>query len=126
MNRSFSLATLLLLVLIAAVGSTSLRAVVLRIWSGDSQQLVTPIVAGAGCGLLFGFGLALWERSGVGPFFGSLLGGLCLGGAAGAQMCMPVDWTIIFVSPLLAITVVGMIAAARRRQIDRKNQDSLG
>lgn len=116
MGRSFSLATLLLLIAIAAVGLASTRTVLVRVWHGESPEIVGLVVLGAIFGAVFGFALALWSRGSWLGFFGSILGGPFLGAAAGAQLSVAVDWPVIFTAPIILISTVMVVAANRRRQ----------
>lgn len=115
MTRSFSMATLLLLVAIAAAGSASLRGAVDRMAGGNSEALVTPIVAGGLGGFVFGIALALWNRGGFLRSAAAVVGATLLGSAAGAQMIARVSWTALFVAPVILVTVIWLIAVNRRR-----------
>ena len=79
MNRSFSLATLNLLVAIAAVGFASTRTAFARAWSGQSDGVGWLVIAGSVVGLVFSLMLAVWNRPGWLVSLAGLFGGAFLG-----------------------------------------------
>ncbi len=85
MNRSFSLATLNLLIAIAAVCFASTRTALARAWKGDSAEIVVLVIAGALVGTTFGLVLAIWNRPGWIVSLAAIVGGLFLGAAAGRR-----------------------------------------
>ncbi len=110
MRGNFSLATLLLLIAIAAVGLASIRTVPDR----PNDVAAVTMVAGGACGMLFAMVLALWNRVGFlrMPLYG--VGGAFLGAAAGAQMSVSVHWPVMIAGPILLLTIVWLIAITRR------------
>lgn len=124
MRRTFSLATLLLVMAIAAVALASIRALLVRVWSGESQALAVPMVAGAMAGATFGLALAVWNRGSwrIGNFHGwpwtiaNAVGGLGLGAAVGAQTTARVEWSVIVLAPFIVIGAAVLVAINRRRQ----------
>lgn len=124
MGRTFSIATLLLLVAVAAVGLASLRALWVRgeIGTVTNEAAMILMTAGAMAGLIFGVGLAIWN--GAGPahrasgwlrMVGSAVCGLFLGAAAGAQFTAAVPWYGLLVLPALIIGAAALVAAGGRR-----------
>ena len=120
MGRHFSLATLMLVVAIAAIAAASSRAAVVDAWRGKSHEALELAFVGAVVGLLFGLGLAIWNRGSWIGTVGSLVGGICLGAAAGAQFAARVDWIVIFLAPIILIPVLLVVAANRRRKSERR------
>jgi hypothetical protein len=125
-RTSFSLATLLLMMAIAAVGLASIRAALAGAWQGEAaglrnmnSQTVVLIAAGAVCGALFGLVLAAWNRKGLLVGIASFFGGLFLGAAAGAQCCVKVDWQVIFAAPFVLVSSALLVALNRRRWSQR-------
>ena len=116
MNRSFSLATLNLLIAIAAVCFASTRTALACAWKGDSAEIVVLVIAGALVGTTFGLVLAIWNRPGWIVSLAAIVGGLFLGAAAGAQMCVTVEWPVLFFGPYLLVAAVLVVAANRRRR----------
>ena len=110
---------------IAAVGLASIRAVLVRVWNGESQLIVLPVLAGAISGAGFGLGLAIWNRgswrlrnlSGWPWTIASTLGGTGLGAAAGAQSTARVDLSVIAATPFIVIGTALIVVANRRRQL---------
>jgi len=119
MGRHFSLATLMLAVAIAAIAAASSRAAVVDAWRGNSREALELAFVGAAVGLLFGLCLAIWNRGSCIGFVGSLVGGVCLGAAAGAQFASRVDWIVIFMAPVILIPLLLVVAANRRRKKQR-------
>jgi hypothetical protein len=118
MGRTFSLATLLLLMAIAAIGLASTRTVLAGVWRGQAPEVAGLMFAGAIFGALFGLGFALWNRSKWVGFLGCIIGGPCLGAAAGAQLSVAVDWPVIFTTPIILISTLMVVIANRRWRFD--------
>ena len=124
-RRTFSLATLLLVMAIAAVALASIRSLLVRVWNGESEALILPMVAGAIGGALVGLALAIWNRGswrlanlrGWPWTITSTIGGMGIGAAVGAQTTAGVDWSVIVLSPLVVIGTAALVAINRRRQI---------
>lgn len=116
MGRHFSLATLMLVVAIAAIAAASSRAAVVDAWRGTSHEALALAVLGAGAGSFFGLCLGIWNRGTWIGFVGTLIGGSCLGAAAGAQFATRVDWLVIFMAPVILLPVLLLVANNRRRK----------
>ena len=123
-RSSYSLATLLLLISIAAVSAASIRAALASVLWGtpavpalkESTELVLGLmVAGAVVGGLLGLVLAAWNLSPALAGVGRALGGLLLGAAAAAQLTVKVDWQVIFAAPIVLVAAAALVAATRRR-----------
>jgi hypothetical protein len=117
MGRHFSLATLLLLMAIAAVAMASTRTALAGMWRGQSPGVVGLVVLGGLFGLAFGIGFALWNRGNWYGILGSIVGGPCLGAAAGVQLGVGVEWPVIFAAPFILIVTLLVVAANRRRRL---------
>lgn len=115
MTRSFSLAALMLVIAVAAVGLASMRTVVLRVVSGEPSDVATPMILGAIAGGVYGFALGVWQSGGFVRLVASVLGGLCLGLGAGAQITATVDWAVVFAAPALLVGMAVLVGANRRR-----------
>ena len=124
MERSFSIATLLLAMAIGAVGLASLRALWTRAENGDMARpdAMTMIIAGAVAGLIFGTVLAGWNRPSPVHRLGNVLrmglGACCgcfLGAAAGAQFSATVPWYVLVMLPVAIIGSTALVVASRRR-----------
>lgn len=125
-RTSFSLATLLLMMAIAAVGLASIRAALAAASQSQAAglrnmdiQTAVLIAAGAVCGALFGLVLAAWNRKGLLAAIASLFGGMFLGAAAAAQCCLTVDWQVIFAAPFVLVSTAIFVALNRRRWSQR-------
>lgn len=118
MGRNFSLATLLLLTAIAALGAAVIRPVFVRFWSGGiGQSAVGPMTLlcyGAVAGMVFSVALAAFNRRGWGQVILGPLAGICIGAAAGAQMSLRLDAAALAAMPMMTIVVVLFIAARAR------------
>jgi hypothetical protein len=108
----FSLAVLFLVIAIAAIGLASIRSAFVH--AGDENLSWLPLVAGSVSGAVFGFGLAVWSRWDALRVTAGTLGGFCLGAAAGAQSSVAVHWAVVFVAPILIVSLAGLIAINRR------------
>jgi hypothetical protein len=117
MTRSFSLATLMLVMAIAAIGLASVRTTAVRVAGGESSALMGPLVVGAIGGALYGFALAIWQRAGFIRLVAGVVGGLCIGVAAGAQATSPVGWPVVFTAPVVLVGMAALIGANRRRSL---------
>jgi len=116
MGHRFSIATLFLLTAIAALALASMRMTMVRVWSGETNDLEWPMAVGAIAGMMYAVGLAIWNRTGWAQPVISGVGGLLLGGAAGAQMTSPVAWPVVFAAPVVVVSIVTVIAFNRRRR----------
>jgi hypothetical protein len=122
MNRSFSIATLLLIIAIAAMAMASIRGAWVRMDAVDGQGVLIPVVCGAVAGGVLGFALGLWNTPWPffawktwGRAFACDLGGIVLGAAVGAQVTAPIGWTTVVVAPLLIIALAAAVSIRRRR-----------
>jgi len=116
MGHRFSIATLFLLTAIAAISVASMRTTMVRIWSGEANTLAVPMVVGAIAGTIYAVALAIWNKTGWAQPIISGIGGLLLGGAAGAQMTSPVGWPVVAATPVVLISMVALITFNRRRR----------
>jgi hypothetical protein len=116
MQHKFSLATLLLMVAIAAVGFASLRSAFHNALPGHEPWMV---LLGFFAGGPVGFALAIWNRSDWLPGIVSTLAGFGLGAAAGAQTGLIVSWPVIFAAPFVLVGAAAIIAFNRRRTLRR-------
>ena len=116
MGHRFSIATLFLLTAIAALSLASMRMTMVRVWSGEANALVLPMAVGGVAGAIFGVALAIWNKTGWAQPIISGIGGLLLGGAAGAQMTTPVGWPVVVATPVVLISMVALITFNRRRR----------
>jgi hypothetical protein len=125
MRSRFSLATLLLLVAIAAVGVGSLRTAIIKLLSFDDLSatlaargpvLAACIVGGGLLGLVFGTILGNWNHRGIPLSIASTLGGSFLGAAAGAQCTVRTEWPVLFIAPILLIGGTLLVALNERRK----------
>jgi len=124
MNRTFSIATLLLVMAIVAVALTSLREVVQRADGGGSPiGILSPVLACSVAGATFGYGLAIWNSvtpvwmvGGWLRLFVSTVCGLFLGAAAGAQATVRVDWYVLLLTPIVIVGCAALVAATRRQR----------
>lgn len=118
MQHRFSLATLLLMVAIAAVGLASVRDAFQNSLPGREPWMV---MFGFWAGGPVGLALAIWNRSGAVLGIVCTLAGFGLGAAAGAQTGVTVSWPTVFVAPILLIGTAAVIAFNRhRRTVGRK------
>lgn len=121
-RRSFSIAALLMLIAITAVGSASIRAALgedLPVASrlvGLARVIGAAMLAGAVVGTIFGLILAAWNRNDLPAAFGSAVGGFFLGAAAAAQCTVKVDWRYIFATPIVLVSVATLVAINSRRR----------
>jgi len=144
MRQRFSLATLMLLVAIAALGLASLRtAIGTALTLDQSSQAATSfpnqgpqnpqaiyqtilaiwIVGGSCLGLLLALTLAAWNTRSLVWTIASCAGGVFLGGAAGAQCLVKVDWPVIFLAPVVLVGGTLLVAVnERRRRTARKGE----
>ncbi len=117
MTRSFSLATLMLVMAIMAIGLASVRTAAVRVVEGASIDLPRLLIAGAVAGALYGFALAIWQRGGFVRIGASAIGGSCLGLAAAAQTTSPVAWPVVFTAPIVLVGMAALIGTNRRRTL---------
>jgi hypothetical protein len=125
MRSRFSLATLLLLVAIAAVGVGSLRTAIVELFALDDLTaalaargpvLAACIIGGGLLGLMFGTILGSWNHRGIPLSVASALGGCFLGAAAGAQCTVRTEWPVLFIAPILLIGGTLLVALNERRK----------
>jgi hypothetical protein len=116
MERSFSLATLNLMVAIAAVGLACCRSALASDWKVPPQLVVGLMLLGGIFGMIFGLILAVWNRPGWLAMVGCVLGGFFLGFAAAGQLAVKVDWPVIFATPYVMISAVALLALNHRRK----------
>jgi hypothetical protein len=122
MSRSFSLTTLLLMMAIVAVWLASIRPAIVQVVNGGvgavagSPEPIGMLIVGALAGTVFGVGLAVWNRNGWLRSLAAVVGGTCLGLAAGAQMSLPVSWLVVGIGPAIIVAMVALVMANRRRQ----------
>ncbi len=124
MERTFSIATLLLVIAILAVALASIRAAAVRTLEGQSRAIATPIAIGAlaggavGCVLAFGYrgSRPFWHPKSWPRIVAGTLGGIVLGGGAGAQATAAVSWWIIVLMPPLIVGMTALVVTNRRRQ----------
>ena len=116
MERSFSLATLNLMVAIAAVGLASCRSALAGVWNGEADLAALLMLCGGIFGMLFGAVLAIWNRPPWLAVAGCVLGGFFLGAVAAAQLTVKVDWPVIFFAPYVIVSAVALVALNRRRK----------
>jgi hypothetical protein len=126
MDRRFSLATLLLLIAIAAIGLASARIALIRYAENNPAvplQIEPPAIAlvimGSLVGALYGCWLSVWNGGGLLRLFARAVGGLCLGAAAAAQLSVQTDWIVIFLTPMILVSLTTLVAINRRRATAR-------
>lgn len=134
MRSRFSLATLLLLVAVAAVGVGSLRTAIVEVLALDDASaalaaqgpvLAVCLAVGSLLGLLYGAALAAWNHRGALNSLAGALGGAFLGAAAGAQCTVRTDWPALFVAPILLIGGTLLVALNERRKRGGQRVQSL-
>jgi uncharacterized membrane protein YfcA len=123
MNRTFSIATLLLVMAIVAVALTSLRGWWQQVESGVSGDITELVLVCSVAGAVFGFGLAIWNGASPGStgdgwlrVLGSMACGSFLGAAAGAQATARVDRYVLLLTPVVVVGCAALVAATRRRR----------
>jgi hypothetical protein len=126
MNRRFSLATLLLLIAIVAIGLASARTALLRYVENNPAvplQIAPPAIAlvimGAMVGLVYGCWLSIWNHGGALSLIAKVVGGPFLGAAAAAQLSVQTDWIVIFLTPIILVSLTTLVAFNRRRATAR-------
>ena len=77
--RRFSLATLLLAMGFAAIALSSIRDSLARVMTGESMQLIYPMIAGAVAGGAFCCFRGVWQRGGFLRILGGLAAGVIFG-----------------------------------------------
>lgn len=129
MRSRFSLATMLLLVAIAAVGVGSLRTAIVELLALDNVSaalaargpVLAACIAGAGLlGLVLGIILGAWNHRSISLSIASALGGCFLGAAAGAQCTVRSEWPVLFVAPIVLVGGTLLVALNERRKRLRK------
>lgn len=125
MRSRFSLATLLLLVAIAAVGVGSLRTAIVEVLSLDNFSaslaargpILAACIAGAALlGLTLGVILGAWNHRSIPLTIAGAFGGSFLGAAAGAQCTVRAEWPVLFIAPILLIGGTLLVALNERRK----------
>ncbi|MGD9719850.1 MAG: hypothetical protein AB7O59_01380 [Pirellulales bacterium] len=123
MGRTFSIATMLLVMAIVAVGAASLRGLWQRVEGGVNDAVLVPVVGGAVAGAVYAFILSVWTSRD--PIYEPLawprfvlctICGWFLGTAAGAQMTATVDGAVLALTPLVVIGSAAVVAFNQRRQ----------
>jgi hypothetical protein len=122
MGQRFSLATLLLLVAIAAIALASTRSALAGAWNGSAPGIAGLLTAGAAAGAVFGLLLAIWSGAGFLRLSGGIFGGASVGAAAGAQLSVTVDWIVIFTAPIILVSTIMVIAANRRQRLRSRSE----
>jgi hypothetical protein len=117
MSHKFSLTTMFLLVAMVALWLSPIRSMLVYVWNGDFNTAMAGsfrmMLAGAVAGMLFGTASGIWNCEGWVIGVIRIVGGACLGAAAGIEVSLPVDWPVMVLLPAMAI--IGVILACRQR-----------
>lgn len=123
MGRTFSIATMLLVMAIVAVGAASMRGLWQRVEGGVTDAVLVPVVGGAVAGSIYAFILSVWtardpiyEPLAWPRFVVSAICGWFLGAAAGAQMTATVDGAVLALTPIVIIGSAVLVTFNQRRQ----------